>query len=118
MEALLVTASVSFPPPALLTWHLVPYAVVNVEQGKRYRLRIFALSCRPFFTFSIDNHNLTFIEADGILHDAVTVQNIDVYAAQRVSAVLNANQPVDNYWIRAPPIGGSPANNPNCEVHS
>jgi len=92
---------------------LVPYAVVNVEQGKRYRLRIFALSCRPFFTFSIDNHNLTFIEADGILHDAVTVQNIDVYAAQRVSAVLNANQPVGNYWIRAPPTGGSPVNNPN-----
>ncbi|KAF5348571.1 hypothetical protein D9756_009656 [Leucocoprinus leucothites] len=82
---------------------LVPFAVVNVEQGKRYRLRIFGLSCRPFFTFSIDNHNLTFIEADGIEHDPVEVQNIDVYAAQRVSAVLNANQPVNNYWIRAPP---------------
>ncbi|KAG6887567.1 laccase, multicopper oxidase, benzenediol:oxygen oxidorectuctase [Termitomyces sp. T32_za158] len=96
---------------------LVDYAVVNVEQGKRYRLRIFAIACRPFFTFSIDNHNITFMEADGIEHDPVEVQNIDVYTAQRVSAILNANQPVDNYWIRAPPTGGAPGptGNPNFD---
>ncbi|GLB43059.1 putative multicopper oxidase family protein [Lyophyllum shimeji] len=94
---------------------LVPYAVVNVEKGKRYRLRIFAISCRPFFTFSVDNHNITFMEADGIEHDPVTVQNVDVYAAQRVSVILNADQPVGNYWIRAPPTGGSPAGNPNFD---
>jgi iron transport multicopper oxidase len=92
---------------------LVPFAVVNVEQGKRYRFRVFAIACRPFFTFSIDNHNITFMEADGIEHDPVTVQNVDVYTAQRVSVILNANQPVDNYWIRAPPTGGNPAGNPN-----
>ncbi|KXN84654.1 Putative urea carboxylase [Leucoagaricus sp. SymC.cos] len=90
-----------------------PFAVVNVEQGKRYRLRVFAISCRPFFTFSIDSHNLTFIEADGIEHDPVDIQNVDVYAAQRVSVILNATQPVNNYWIRAPPTGGDPAGNPN-----
>ncbi|KAF5378072.1 hypothetical protein D9615_007511 [Tricholomella constricta] len=94
---------------------LVPFAVVNVVRWKRYRLRVFALSCRPFFTFSIDNHNITFIEADGIEHDPVTVQNVDVYAAQRVSVILHADQPVDNYWIRAPPTGGSPARNPNFD---
>jgi len=82
-------------------------------QGKRYRLRVFAISCRPFWTFSIDNHNITFMEADGVEHDPVEVQNIDIYTAQRFSAVLNANQPVNNYWIRAPPTGGSPASNPN-----
>lgn len=80
----------------------MPYAIVNVQKGKRYRLRLFALSCHPFFTFSVDRHNLTFIEADGIEHDPVVVQNIDIHAGQRVSAILNANQPVDNYWIRAP----------------
>ncbi|KAF9447931.1 multicopper oxidase [Macrolepiota fuliginosa MF-IS2] len=94
---------------------LVPYAVVNVEQGKRYRLRVFALSCRPFFTFSIDGHNVTFMEADGIEHDPVEVQNFTIWPAQRISAILNANQPVDNYWIRAPPTGGNPANNPNFD---
>ncbi|KAF5391088.1 hypothetical protein D9757_003138 [Collybiopsis confluens] len=92
-----------------------PYAVINVVQGKRYRFRVFALSCRPFFTWSIDNHNLTVMEFDGVEHDPVTVQNVDVYAAQRISAVVEANQPVANYWMRAPPTGGAPApaGNPN-----
>ncbi|KAI0310062.1 putative laccase 2 precursor [Amylostereum chailletii] len=95
----------------------VPYSVINVEQGKRYRLRLISLSCRPFFTFSVDGHNLTVIELDGIEHDPVEVQNADVYAAQRVSVVLNANQPVDNYWIRAPGTGGAggAAGNPNLD---
>ncbi|KAG6836660.1 Laccase-1 [Arthromyces matolae] len=102
---------------------LVPFAVVNVVKGKRYRLRLFAIACRPFFTFSVDNHNITMIEADGIEHDPTEVQNIDIYsgltarlfglAAQRYSVILNANQPVGNYWIRAPPTGGAPAGNPN-----
>ncbi|KIK71365.1 hypothetical protein GYMLUDRAFT_235696 [Collybiopsis luxurians FD-317 M1] len=93
----------------------VPYAVVNVEQGKRYRFRVVSLSCRPFFTWSIDNHNLTVMELDGVEHDPVTVQNVDVYAAQRISAIVEANQPVDNYWMRAPPTGGAggAAGNPN-----
>lgn len=69
-------------------------------------------------TFSIDNHTFDVIELDGTEHDPVPVQNADVYAgkviqlsawllltslvAQRISIVLNANQTVDNYWIRAP----------------
>ncbi|KAL0580994.1 Laccase-1 [Marasmius crinis-equi] len=94
----------------------VPYAVINVIKGRRYRLRLFSLSCRPFFTFSVDHHNITAIEFDGVEHDPVTVQNVDIYAAQRVSVVLEANQPINNYWIRAPLTGGAPANaggNPN-----
>ncbi|KAG2363732.1 Cupredoxin [Suillus spraguei] len=57
-----------------------PLAVIGVEYGKRYRLRLVAMSCDPNFVFSIDNHTLT-----------------------RYSAVLVANQPVDNYWLRALP---------------
>lgn len=97
---------------------LVPFAVINVEQGKRYRFRVFALSCRPFFTFSVDNHNITVMEFDGVEHDPVTVQNVDVFAAQRVSVIMHADQPVNNYWIRAPPTGGAAASaggNPNFD---
>ncbi|THU89658.1 laccase2 [Dendrothele bispora CBS 962.96] len=93
----------------------VPYAVINVEQNKRYRLRLVSISCRPFHTFSIDGHNFTAIELDGVSHDPVIAQNVDVYAAQRVSVVLKADQPVGNYWIRAPPTGGSSKNNPNLD---
>ncbi|KAJ6514341.1 laccase [Mycena vitilis] len=91
----------------------VPYAVITVQQGLRYRFRVFGISCRPFMTLSFDNHTFDVMELDGVEHDPVAFQNADVYAAQRISIILHANQTVDNYWIRAPPTGGSPANNPN-----
>jgi iron transport multicopper oxidase len=116
------TGSVPIPDSGLINGRgrfvggpLVPYAVINVRRGLRYRFRIFALSCRPFFSFSIDNHNITVIELDGVEHDPVTGQTTDVYAAQRISIVVNANQAVGNYWIRAPPTGGAPAGNPNFD---
>ncbi|KAJ7164376.1 putative laccase 1d precursor [Mycena filopes] len=92
---------------------LVPYAVITVKQGLRYRFRVFSISCRPFMTLSFDNHTFDVMELDGVEHDPVPFQNADVYAAQRISVILHANQSVSNYWIRAPPTGGSPANNPN-----
>ncbi|PPQ93569.1 hypothetical protein CVT25_005561 [Psilocybe cyanescens] len=83
---------------------LTDLAVVNVEQGKRYRLRIVSISCDAFYTFSIDDHPLTVIEADG--ESVVPVRGIDalkIFAGQRYSVVLVANQPVGNYWIRSIP---------------
>ncbi|KAG2066219.1 laccase [Suillus decipiens] len=78
-------------------------AVVSVECGKRYRLRLVAMSCDSNFVFSIDNHNLTVIEADGELTQPLLVDSLQMLAGQRYSVVLVANQPVDNYWIRALP---------------
>ncbi|KAJ6586497.1 laccase2 [Mycena vulgaris] len=92
---------------------LVPYAVITVKQGLRYRFRVFSIACRPFMTLSFDNHTFDVIELDGVEHDPMPFQNADVYAAQRISIILNANQTVDNYWIRAPPTGGNVTNNPN-----
>jgi iron transport multicopper oxidase len=37
----------------------VPFAIVNVKAGKRYRLRVLNMGCRPFHSFSIDGHKLT-----------------------------------------------------------
>ncbi|KAI0269357.1 laccase [Gloeopeniophorella convolvens] len=78
-------------------------AVVNVEQRKRYRFRLVSISCDPNFTFSIDNHLLTIIEVDGINVQPLIVDQIQIFAGQRYSFVLNANQPVSNYWIRSLP---------------
>ncbi|KAG2108567.1 laccase [Suillus cothurnatus] len=87
-------------------------AVVSIEYGKRYRLRLIAMSCDPNFVFSIDNHNLTVIEADGELTQPLLVDSLQILAGQRYSVVLVANQPVDNYWIRAlPNIPGLNSNN-------
>ena len=78
-------------------------SVINVEQGKRYRMRLVAMACDPNFFFSIDGHNFTVIEADGELTEPLMVDEIRILAGQRYSVVLVADQPVDNYWIRSLP---------------
>ncbi|KAG6917343.1 hypothetical protein DXG01_002914 [Tephrocybe rancida] len=86
----------------------VPLSIINVRQGQRYRFRIIAMSCDPAFTFSIDNHEFIVIEADGENTEPLVVDSLDIYAGQRYSVVMTANQPVNNYWIRANPNRGSP----------
>lgn len=78
-------------------------AVVNVQYGKRYRFRLVAMSCDPNFLFSIDGHNLTVIETEGQLTEPLLVDSLQIYAGQRYSVIMNATQPVGNYWIRALP---------------
>ncbi|KAF5368762.1 hypothetical protein D9615_010402 [Tricholomella constricta] len=78
-------------------------AVIKVVKGKRYRFRIIAMSCDPNFTFSIDNHNMTVIEADGESTVPLVVDSLQIFAGQRYSVVVVANQSVGNYWIRANP---------------
>ncbi|KAF9441138.1 multicopper oxidase [Macrolepiota fuliginosa MF-IS2] len=85
----------------------VDLAVVNVEQSKRYRLRLVSISCDPDFMFSIDNHELTVIEVEGTPVEQYTINTIHIFAGQRYSVVLNANQTVGNYWIRALPNTGN-----------
>jgi iron transport multicopper oxidase len=80
-------------------------SVTNVEQGKRYRIRLIDMACGPHILFSIDNHNFTVIEADGQAVVPLSVDSALVSAGQRYSFILQANQPVDNYWIRALPQG-------------
>ncbi|KAF7290856.1 Laccase 1 [Mycena indigotica] len=75
-------------------------AVISVTQNTRYRFRLVSLSCDPNFIFSIDGHTMTIIEADGVNTQPLTVDSIQIYAGQRYSFVLTANQPVNNYWIR------------------
>ncbi|KAJ3513770.1 hypothetical protein NLJ89_g2769 [Agrocybe chaxingu] len=83
----------------------VDLAVINVLPNKRYRFRLISVSCDPNFIFSIDGHNMTIIEVDSVNVEPLTVDSIQIFAAQRYSFVLNTNQPIDNYWIRARPNG-------------
>ncbi|CCM02635.1 uncharacterized protein FIBRA_04739 [Fibroporia radiculosa] len=80
-----------------------PLSVITVTQGLRYRFRLISMSCDPFFNFTIDGHdNFTIIEADG--ENTVPLSGIDsiqIFASQRYSFILEANQPIGNYWIRA-----------------
>ncbi|KAG6916140.1 Acyl-coenzyme A oxidase 2 [Tephrocybe rancida] len=85
-----------------------PLAVISVIKGLRYRFRLVAISCDPNYVFSIDGHTMTIIEVDGINVQPLNVDSIQIFAGQRYSFVLKANQPINNYWIRAKPnIGRS-----------
>ncbi|KAJ7866987.1 laccase 17, partial [Mycena olivaceomarginata] len=89
----------------------VPWSVVNVVAAvsRRYRLfsdpnslRVINISAFAAYTFSIDQHVFDVIETDGIATVPLTVSSFVIHAAQRYSVVLTANQPVKNYWMRAP----------------
>ncbi|KAF9461472.1 laccase [Collybia nuda] len=84
-----------------------PLAIINVVRLKKYRFRLVSISCDPNFIFSIDGHIMTIIEADGINVKPLEVGSIQIFAGQRYSFVLVANQPVSNYWIRASPNIGN-----------
>ncbi|GLB43342.1 putative multicopper oxidase family protein [Lyophyllum shimeji] len=85
----------------------VDLAVINVVKGKRYRFRIVGMSCDAAFTFSIDKHIFKIIEADGEETAPLVVDSFQVFAGQRYSAIMAADQPVGNYWIRANPDRGN-----------
>ncbi|KAI6096891.1 multicopper redoxase [Pisolithus croceorrhizus] len=87
----------------------VDLSVTTVQQGKRYRFRVINMACKPHILFWIDMHNVTVIEADGQETVPLPVDEITVYVGQRYSFILEANQPVNNYWIRALP-GSYPSN--------
>ncbi|EAU92090.2 laccase 7 [Coprinopsis cinerea okayama7 len=84
----------------------VDLAVVNVQEGQKYRFRIVSLACDVNFQFSIDGHKLTVIEADGQLTDPLEVDRIQIFTGQRYSVILHANQAPNNYRIRAIPNAG------------
>jgi iron transport multicopper oxidase len=84
-----------------------PLTVITVLPNKRYRYRLVSISCDPNFTFSIDGHTMTIIEVDGVNHMPLVVDSIQIFVGQRYSFILNTNQPVGNYWIRAQPNVGT-----------
>ncbi|KAG6855838.1 hypothetical protein H0H87_010357 [Tephrocybe sp. NHM501043] len=48
----------------------------------------------------------TIIEVDGVNHSPLVVDSIQIFAGQRYSVVVNANQEKGNYWLRAKSSSG------------
>lgn len=80
---------------------LIPLHVFVVQAGKRYRFRLINaefLNCP--MALSIDNHTMTMIASDGSEFVPIVVDSFVSYAGERFDFILDANQAVDNYWIR------------------
>jgi hypothetical protein len=52
----------------------------NFSRYVSYRLRLVSISCDPSFIFSIDNHNLTVIEVEGINVQPLEVDSLEIFA--------------------------------------
>ncbi|CAG9808695.1 unnamed protein product [Chironomus riparius] len=81
---------------------LVPYETFNVVKGNRYRFRHINagfLNCP--IELSIDNHTITAIATDGTNIKPKEVTFLVSYAGERWDFIVNANQEVGNYFIRA-----------------
>jgi FtsP/CotA-like multicopper oxidase with cupredoxin domain len=82
-----------------------PRTVFEVEQGLTYRIRIMNTGSFADFKVSIDEHELTVIEADGVDMVPAKVQRVPIHVAQRYSVLLVANRSIgmegEGFWIRA-----------------
>ncbi|KAF9898268.1 hypothetical protein BX616_004268 [Lobosporangium transversale] len=75
--------------------------VIHFVPNRRYRLRIINAGAAAPYLFSIDNHTLQVIEADGTDLNPITVDSLPINTGQRYSVIVTANQDVQNYWMRA-----------------
>ena len=73
----------------------------HVNSSQTYRIRIIGSMSGYTLIFSIDEHNMTVIAADGVNIEPFEVQTLTVYVAQRYDILVTMNQPPANYWIRA-----------------
>ncbi|KAJ9640257.1 uncharacterized protein PV06_10775 [Exophiala oligosperma] len=75
----------------------------SVDEGKTYRLRLINSGAYVTQMFTVDNHLLQIIEADGndVDQQSSTLrQGINIAPAQRYSVLINATSPVGNYYMR------------------
>lgn len=81
--------------------HMTPFEVFKVQKGIRYRFRSINsgfLNCP--LEISVDNHTLNVLASDGRYFEPVEVDSLVSYAGERFDFVINANQPIGNYWMR------------------
>ncbi|KAF8176910.1 Cupredoxin [Mycena galopus ATCC 62051] len=68
---------------------------------KGYRLRLIHTGSFPATRFSLDDHVLTVIEADGTFVTPVQVAGLTLGVAQRYSVLVTTNRAPGLYWMRS-----------------
>ncbi|KAA1477561.1 multicopper oxidase 2A [Dentipellis sp. KUC8613] len=78
------------------------YFNFTLQRNQTYRLRLINGGSFASIRFSVDNHPLTLIEADGTLLSPSPVAGVTVAVAQRYSVLLHTNATGNGtYWMRA-----------------
>lgn len=74
--------------------------VFTLESGKRYRFRFINTGVRNPLNFTIDNHKMLMVNAQGTDLEPKLLDAFSLMVAQRLDVIVVANQSVDNYWLR------------------
>lgn len=88
------------------------YNKVNIEKGKKYRLRLINTSTDNHFKVSLDGHSFEVITSDFTPITPYTTDWLFVAIGQRYDVIITADQPISNYWFRAE-VQGLCGNNAN-----
>nr|GEU40305.1 putative laccase-9 [Tanacetum cinerariifolium] len=74
-------------------------ARIQVESGKTYLLRMVNAAMNNIAFFSVANHSLTVVGADGAYTKPLTSIYITISPGQTINILLEANQPRNYYYI-------------------
>jgi FtsP/CotA-like multicopper oxidase with cupredoxin domain len=84
-------------------------------KGKKYRVRLINTSTNDNFKVGLDNHTMTVITADFVPVRSFTTKWLFIGIGQRYDVVINADQPIGNYYFHVVPQTGCSSNlNPNA----
>lgn len=91
------------------------HATFSVERAAAHRLRFINAGALAYFHVSLDEHNMTMVEADGIDLVPVSESRLMIAPAQRYSVIVQANETKSSsFWLCARMMthcyGDNPAN--------
>ncbi|KAI5474342.1 multicopper oxidase [Pseudohyphozyma bogoriensis] len=77
------------------------YSNFTLAANQTYRLRLSNTGSFAATRFSVDDHTLTVVEADGTPVEPYVVSGLTIDVAQRYSVLLTTNQTAGAYWMRS-----------------
>ncbi|XP_060076442.1 uncharacterized protein LOC132556068 [Ylistrum balloti] len=78
-----------------------PLEVFPVTHMNQYRFRVINVGGLYPFRVSVDNHYITLLASDGYDFQPEPAESFIISPGERYDFILNANQSIGNYWIRA-----------------
>lgn len=79
-----------------------PYPLIEVEDGKCYRMRFVMIgSNTENFVMTLAGHNMTLLALDGTAVKPILVSSFNLHLGERVDVVVCANQPSGAYHMQA-----------------
>ncbi|RMD39446.1 hypothetical protein DV735_g5686, partial [Chaetothyriales sp. CBS 134920] len=77
------------------------HALWKLTPGKKHRFRIINSSSQNQYAVHFDNHTLTVIATDYVAIEPYETEWLNIALGQRYDVIVEANQPVGGYFLRA-----------------